>query len=114
MGNGVYHRAEFLKEVKTAIPEIKLGLNKERGLLHMEMAVFHRYIQAKINSHDESAVRQAFEIAERYYLKGSKKLKNAIDVSLIEGLRFSDNKRAWELMPASLKKIYISFHTKCR
>lgn len=109
------HRSQFIKEIKDTWPHLAEAINAEQGLLHLEIAVVRKFAQDLIASGDRQALAQCFAIIEKYEAGGNKSLRNAIDVSLIEDLEFSDTKKharrwAWDMLPASLKALYVGFH----
>ena len=103
-------RSEFLRVIKDKYPNLKNAINKEFGQLHGEMNVFHNFAQDCLDRDDEVALVDCFNLAASIYIKGDKKLKNAIDVSFVEGFRFSGKKWAWKILPSNLKQLYIRFH----
>lgn len=100
------HRSVFLKEAKSLFPELRGELNRQYGLLHLEMHVFCDFVQRLIEKGEEHRVIQAFQFAERMLRDGNSDLVNALTVSFLEHLNFEDGKvqRAWahKLMPQSL------------
>lgn len=106
------HRSEFLKELKKAFPHLREGINKEFGLLHLEVNVFTLFTQQCINKQDSEKLMKCYKLAEKAYRIGDARLKNAIDVSFVEPLEFKNNKWAWDMMPDILQKLFTSFHGK--
>ncbi len=104
------HRSMFLKELKTAFPQLRADLNQENGLLHLEIDVFMRFVQTLIDTGERDALVTALRIADRFLLNGNGAVVNALTVSFLEHLNFQDGKVprrwAWECMPASLKEQY--------
>ncbi len=82
------------------------------GQLHGEMSVFYRFSQEQLDNNNEETLLECFQLANEFYSKGDKKLKNAIDVSFVESLVFSEKKWAWDLLPIKLQQLYIEFHRK--
>ena len=110
-------RSKLLKEVKEAFPEIRAKINAQQGLLHFEVGVFYMHTQKLINNGEREKVTKSFKIADKFYRNGDKKVQNAIAVSYVEGLEFTNTKKtcrdwAWHTFPASLKNEYIEFHGK--
>ena len=108
-------RSVFLKELKQIFPMLKPELNKEMGLLHFEMTVFRNFAQQMINDGETDTVEQCFSIALKYYLNGNAKLKDAVIISFIEDLEFTDTPKrsrewAWNLFPEQLKDEFTAFH----
>ncbi len=106
----IMHRSEFLRELKKTFPELREDINAQEGLIHLEMNVFHKFAQDAIDENNLELLNQIFFLADKFYRNGNSKLKNAIDVSFVEGLKFKNRKAAWKIMPETLKKLYISFH----
>lgn len=109
------HRSEWLAEVKSAFPELRSNLNAEEGLLAFEMGVFAAFTQKKIAQKDRDAVARCFAIALKYYDRGNARLRDAIDTCYVEDLDFQVSKRsdptwAWDLLPQTLKALYLAFH----
>lgn len=108
------HRSEFLKVLKEAFPSLIDDLNRQEGLLHFEVKVFRDFTQRAIFDGDLELFSLCISIAERAYVQGNSKLKNAIDVSFVEELEFGDNtdkyQWAWDALPSVLKDLYINFH----
>ena len=108
-------RSEFLRIVKQQFPELREPINKEQGLLHFEVDVLRRYSQKAIFDGDRQALANCFKIAEQAYSEGNRSLKNAIDVSFVEGLDFvTPHKRydwAWDMLPKTLRSLYRAFHS---
>ncbi len=109
------HRSQFIKEIKETWPHLAQAINAEQGLLHLEIVVVRDFAQGLIGTGDREALAQCFAIIEKYEAGGNESLSNAIDVSFIEDLDFSDTKRcsrrwAWDMLPGSLKELYVGFH----
>jgi hypothetical protein len=112
------HRSEFLKLVKERLPELRSALNRQEGQIHFEVEEPRKYAQRAIFDGNREALDICLRLAEEAYSEGDKELKNAIDVSFVEGLDFvtphashpSSHPWAWELMPTALKRLYEDFH----
>lgn len=104
------HRAEFLKQLKLLFPYLTPMINQEHGLLQGEMTVLHNHVQDLIKRNDAEKIKKAFELVDDFYTTGDNKLKNAIDVSFIEGLRFKNNEWAWKLLSPQLQRTHLDFH----
>ena len=85
-------------------------------MLHFETAVFRRFTQRAIDERDEDTVVRCFAVADKYFAAGNGKLENAIGVSYIEDLLFTDQQKsrqwAWTLFPARLKAAFGSLHAE--
>jgi len=108
------HRSEFLKTLKNEFPKLKNEINKQRGMLHLEMNVFHNFAQEQLLNHDENILGKCFQLANMFYINGSNKLQEAVDVSFVEGLAFEGNEWAWKIFPVNLKKLYENFHGRLK
>lgn len=111
------HRSPLLKELKERFPEIVPDLNAQDGLLSFELEVFSRYTQRQIDFGDRGQVEACFELAQRSYLAGNAKMKDAIDTCFVETLNFADSKKtarrwAWDCFPEVLKELHIRFHSQ--
>lgn len=104
------HRSDFLREVKAAFPEMRGPLNREYGLLHLEMHAFCDFTQEIIDSGDRTKAIKCFQIADRFVCDGNSAMQNAFAVSYLEHLRFDDGKvsRSWaqELLPTAVAEVY--------
>jgi len=103
-------RSKFLKELKCLYPEVTEGINKQDGLLHFEMQVFRAFTEKAINADDKEKVKSCYSFAEKVFLNGDEKLKNAIDATYVEEFDFYGKKWAWEIFPENLKNLYVLFH----
>ena len=109
------HRSEFLKLFKQEFPELTNDVNAEQGLLHFEVGVLKKYDQRAIYDGDREKFLKCVQLAEAVYRKGNAALKDAIDVSFVEELEFTPSPKsnyawAWEIMPNTLKSLYVAFH----
>jgi hypothetical protein len=102
------HRSILLKELKATFPELRAILNAEGGLLHPEMSRFAEFVRDAIRCRDEVTVKEALAIAGRHYRDGALALRNALAVSFVEHLSFRNDPWAWELLPATLKDVYLA------
>ncbi len=109
------HRSQFIKEIKDTFPHLATDINAENGLLHLEIAVVRRFAQELMDGGDRDALARCFAIMQKYEAGGNARMRNAIDVSFVEDLDFRDTTKrqrrwAWEILPSSLKELYIQFH----
>ncbi|MCC6738344.1 MAG: hypothetical protein IT452_04815 [Planctomycetia bacterium] len=104
------HRSDFLRDVKAEFPLLRDAVNGWGGLLHLEMCEFARLAQAAIDAGDRATLTRTFRNAERHFVTGRPALRNAIAVSFVEHLNFTDGKVrrgwAWEALPAALQVVY--------
>ncbi|WP_395007474.1 ribonuclease E inhibitor RraB [Undibacterium sp.] len=82
-----FHRSQFLKELKFSFPEISWELNKAKNL-QMEVTTFCLFSQNRINVGDSSAVKDCFEILEKYFVDGNNALREALYRSFIQCVEF--------------------------
>lgn len=91
----------------------KNSFDEYEGLFHMQMSEFEIKTTESIRIRDEEKVLASFMLAERCYRRGDEAMKNAIEVSFVEGvlslLSKEDKKWGWERMPQLLKDLYIGF-----
>lgn len=106
------HRSEFLKELKSLFPELREPINREKEELHFEMTVLHVFAQKLIREQNEIELAKVFKLANKAAVQGNNRLKEAIDLSFVEGLNFKGRKSAWEAMPVELQNLYLAFHGK--
>ncbi len=110
-------RSRFLAGVKGAFPEAADEINAQGGQLHLEMDALRFFTERMIGAGEKTIVAQIYALVEEAYLDGDSELKNAVDVSFVEPLDFSDTKKqsrawAWEILPERLKGLYTAFHGK--
>ncbi len=109
------HRSLLIQELKERFPEIAGELNAQEGLLSFEVEVFSRYAQRQIDLGDDREVAACFEIAQRFFLHGNTRMKDAIDTCFVELLTFQDSQKtdrrwAWDCFPEVLKELHRRFH----
>lgn len=107
-------RSEFLKLIKEAIPDLREAINRQQGLLHLEVDELRKRAQRAIYDGDREVLAICFRLADQAYQAGDRKLRNAIDVSFVEGLEFGSIERprawAWEMLPTRFRQLYERFH----
>jgi hypothetical protein len=111
--------ARFLQLLTDAFPEVPQAFDEYSiGLLHCEMGVFARLTEAAIDEGRLWRVEQYFRFIERVRETATPEVENAVDVSYIESLAFSevtDNRRsAFKLMPLALKAILLEIDGRGR
>lgn len=78
------------------------------GLLHLEMTIFARAVQAAISNEDETVVRGYFAFIADVFRMGTPEVKNAVCVSFLEYLGFDGRHakriRAREMLSPQLQK----------
>jgi hypothetical protein len=104
------HHSQFMKKVKETFPELRMEINKQYGLIHLEVSVFTRFVQGLIDSGGKDTLVKALQIANYFILYGNGKVVNALTVSFLEHLNFKNGKVprqwAWECMTPALKDQY--------
>ncbi len=111
------HQSQFIHLVKHRWPELTQDINAEENLIHFQVKHIRNLIQSFINSHYKQDLVKSLAFLEHVYVNGNKDVRNAIDVSIIEELEFSDRGKlsrrwAWEHVPPKLKELYVAFHGK--
>ena len=109
------HRSVFLKSAKERWPHLTDRINSENGILHLEVKHIRDEVQHLIDTGCEAERREALQFIEQSYRHGDSKVKNAIDVSVVEELEFDDRGKlnrswAWPIVPSKLKELYTAFH----
>jgi hypothetical protein len=100
---------EVLEVFLKSFPDFKIIWEKEIGEtwegnspgLSLDMAEFSHYIEDLIlenNSKNESTIKKAFELAEKFMLEGKNRVQDAVATCFLENLI---NAVAWEAIPAS-------------
>ncbi len=105
--------ARFLQMLNEEFPEVPQSFDQcGEGLLHCEMGAFARLTEGAIDTGRFSQVEQYFRFVARVRDRATPEVENAIDVSYIEFLAFSevtDNRRqATKRMPHSLRAILLA------
>lgn len=108
------HRSEFLKLLKQRLPELQSAVNRQEGLLHLELEELRKYAQRAIFDGNRAVLEICFRLAQEGYVEGDKNLRNAIDVSFVEELEFvtphKSHAWAWDMLPGVLKRLFEDFH----
>lgn len=90
--------AELRKRFPEILNEIDDGIST--GLLHLEISALSHFAQESINAENKENVRRCFDFADWAHETGDPNVVNAINVSFLEHLSFSDSKkhrRSWAL-----------------
>jgi hypothetical protein len=104
------HRSDFLKLAKEAFPELRSELNKQYGLLHLEMHTFCDFVQLAIDSDDRATVSRAFQLCDQLLKGGNSDLVNALTVSLLEHLNFEDGHKSRSWAKALMSPVLAKQH----
>ena len=105
-------RSELLRQIKSEFPVLREPINQQQGLLYFEVAEFAKFTNRLIVEDKKEQTKLCFQIAEKAFLHGNTKIKDAIDTSYVEDLAFNKKEWAWQLLPVSLKKLYVAFFKK--
>ncbi len=91
--------SQAIRQIEDAFPEITEELHDETwdGLIHLQVSVFSRLVQAAIDSYDEQTFEKACHLFLQLFEEGEPTLVNALNVSFLEHLSFTDGKinRSW-------------------
>jgi len=103
----------------TEFPEVPQAFDDYgKGLLHCEMGVFARLTEEAMDAGQFWRVEQYFRFIERVRQNATPEVENAVDVSYLEFLAFSemnDNRRgAIKRMPITLRAILLEIDGRGR
>lgn len=108
------HRSDFLKLVKEQFPELQDAINKQEQILGFGVQQFGRRAQRAIYEGDRECFEICVRLAERAYLEGNKDLKGSIAAYFVGDMELITPNNsyhwAWEMLPVSLKGLYVDFH----
>jgi len=102
-------RERFITLLAERFPDVFANIDDcSRGLLHCEMATLARATQAAIDNQDRDTVRKHFQFADEVFRDATPEVKNAVNVSFLENLRFEGRKakptNARELLTPTLRQ----------
>ena len=106
----MYDAQSSIAEIESEFPELSGELHDEiaNGLLHVQMGVFSHLAQSAIDTSDIELWDRITSVFVRLYTDCSKDVENALNVSFLEHLNFTDSKRdrSWaaKAMPATMKR----------
>jgi hypothetical protein len=111
--------ARFLQMLTDQFPEVPQAFDEYgKGLLHIEICVFARLTEEAMDDGRFWRVEQYFRLIDRVRDRATPEVVNAIDVSYIEFLAFSevtDNRRQGiKRMPQSLRTILLEIDERGR
>lgn len=99
--------AEAIKNIQAEFPEITGLIQEDEGLLHLQIATFSHLVQAFIDSGNRENFARACVLFTTLYSQAAPDLENALNVSFLEHLEFSDgdHERRWaySAMPESMR-----------
>jgi hypothetical protein len=109
----VLTHSALISGLNERFPELKDELADEcwAGLLHLEVSCFARLTQMAIDDGDRDLLKRCFDFARTTFHNADDEVKNAMYVSYLEHLNFSDSKktrRSWAfvLMLPALQQGY--------
>jgi hypothetical protein len=106
--------SQFIELLLAEFPELTSEVQYETwaGLLHLETACFARRTQKAIDNREVEYLRRCFDFATRIFQDADEEVKNAMNVSYLENLNFTDGKadRSWafDKMSPPLKQGWIA------
>lgn len=109
----------FLQMMIDAFPEVPQAFDEcSKGLLHCEMGTFARLTEEAMDEGRFWRVREYFTFLERVRERATPEVENAIDVSYLEYLAFSEvtenRLRALKQMPRTLRAILLEIDGRGR
>src|SRR5689334_14672823 len=105
--------AAFLAMLTAEFPEVAAAFDEYgKGLLHCEMGTFAGFTEKATDTGEFARVERYFAFLDRVRRDASPEVQNAIDVSFVEYLAFSEMSdaryRAMKRMPPSLRQILLA------
>jgi hypothetical protein len=102
-------RDRFVALLTERFPHVAADIDDcSQGLLHLEMATLARATQAAIYAGDRDTVHRHFQFIDEVFRQAAADVKNAVNVSYLENLRFEGRKaapaRARELLTPRLQE----------
>jgi hypothetical protein len=103
---------KYREMLAAEFPEVPASLDKYvRGLLHCEMGTFARLTEEAIDRGNHWQAEKYFRFLDRVRKTATPEVENAIDVSYLESLAFSEwtegRYRALKRMPGALRKVLL-------
>ena len=111
--------ARFLQMLTDEFPEVPQAFNEStKGLLHCEMGTFARLTEQAMDAGRFWQAEKYFRFIERMRENATPEVENAIDVSYIESLAFSEvtqnRHQAMKRMPKSIRAIMLDIDGRGR
>jgi hypothetical protein len=102
-------RDRFIALFAERFPDVAASIDDcSQGLLHLEMATLARATQAAIDQGNCDVVRRYFAFIDEVFRDAAPDVKNAVNVSYLENLRFEGRKagptRARQLLTPRLRQ----------
>jgi hypothetical protein len=115
----IISHAQFIAMLTAEFPEVVAAVDEYgKGLLHCEMGTFAGMTEKAMDAGDFARVEQYFAFVDRIRKAASSDVQNAIDVSFIEYLAFSEKTdtryRAVKRMPPSIRRILLNIDGRGR
>jgi len=98
--------------IESKFPDLAEELHDETwdGLLHLQIGVFSHWAQDSINTGDQESWKQITEVFMDLWRDCTPEVVNALNVSFLEHLNFTDGKRqrswAYASMPKAMRKAW--------
>jgi hypothetical protein len=119
----MYTQAETIQLIEQRFPSLSVDLHHEtnEGLLHCQIGEFSRFAQDAIDARNEESWSQVISVFMELWSDCDDEVRNALNVSFLEHLRFEDKeiqrqwafismpkimRDAWEEMDAYLRKLH--------
>ncbi len=103
---------QAVDRIEREFPDLADDLHDEDwdGLIHLQVSVFSRCVQAAIDQGDNETFDRASRLFVELFENGDPALVNALNVSLLEHLDFHDGKRkrqwAYLSMPPKMRSAF--------
>jgi hypothetical protein len=101
---------EALDLIEKEFPEISEELREDEGLLHLQIGEFSHLAQSFIDGAKTNEFKRVCELFVKLFPSASSELENALNVSFLEHLNFTDGKKerswAYTAMPPLMRKAW--------
>ncbi len=101
---------EAIKKIEKEFPTISENLREDEGLLHVQIGEFSHLVQSFIDDENAVEFRRVCDLFVSLFVSASSELKNALNVSFLEHLNFTDGKKkrrwAYNAMPPLMRKAW--------
>ena len=103
-----FTRADFTLMLLEQFPEVREDVEFHQGLLHLEMMEFVLLTPRAIDEADWPLLKRCVHLAHELWERADPDLKNALNVSYLEHLKFSgsNGKQAWSRFTRELQKAW--------
>ncbi len=107
---------EYRAEALELFPVLEVEFKEFEGLLQLQMGAFENKVTQAIRDRNDELVKKSFFLAEKCFRQGNENMKDAVDVSFVEGVLVMLDKESkewgWSKMPHILKELYLKFWGK--